>query len=269
MGYSLQVAQKKFIQYLKNQRRASATILAYGKDISQFIEYLAKKQVAQVESVATENIENFKEYLKENKYLNKSICRKLNSIKTFFRFLKSQNLIKNDPAALVSHPQYETTPPKFLSKIEYRALRDCARNDPRASVIIELLLQTGMKIGELSRLELDDIKDNEIKIRPYESQPGRTIPLNSAAKRAIQRWLDFRPKTNNKSFLITRTGRPLLVRNIRAALNRLFQKAGLKDITVNSLRHTFIAHQLMAGVPINLIQKIVGHKRLSTTEKIS
>jgi len=264
---SLKFAHKKFIDFLETQGRASATILAYGKDIQQFIEYLNQKQITQVTSVIPEHIEDFKKYLAEKKYLAKSISRKLNSIKTFFRFLHSRGLIKNDPASVVSHPHYEPAPPRILSKIEYRALRDCGRDDPRSAAIIEVLLQTGMRVGELARLTLDNIADKEIKIVPYESHPGRTVPLNSAAKKAIQRWLDFRPKTTSRSLFITKNGKPLPVRNIRTLFKRLFKKAGIENATINSLRHTFIAHQLMAGVPLELVQKIVGHKRLSTTEK--
>jgi len=264
---NLQTTHKKFIDYLKKQGKASATIVAYGKDIDQFIEYLSKKQITQITSVLPEHIENFKEYLGENKYTLKSISRKLNSIKTFFRFLRSADLIKEDPSAIVPHPRYEITPPRILSKIEYRALRDSVRDDPRAAVIVELLLQTGMRIGELARLELKDIADKEITIRPFESHPARTVPLNSAAKKAIDRWLNFRPKTKNNALLVTKTGKPLLVRNIRSTLIRFFRQAGIENATINSLRHTFIAHQLMAGASVVLIQKIVGHKRLSTTEK--
>jgi len=265
---SLRFVQQKFIDFLKKQGRASATILAYGNDIKQFIDYLTEdKKITQVTSVLPEHIEDFKKYLAEKKYTAKSISRKLNSIKTFFRFLLSQGLIKNNPASAVSHPHYEPASPRILSKIEYRALRDSARDDPRLAAIVELLLQTGMRVGELSRLNLEDITDKEIKIAPYESNPGRTVPLNSAAKKALQRWLDFRPKTTSRSIFITKKGKPLPVRNIRSFFNRLFKKAGIENATINSLRHTFIAHQLMAGAPIELVQKIVGHKRLSTTEK--
>jgi len=264
---SLPVVHQKFVEYLKNQGKASATIVAYRKDISQFIEYLKEKKITQVTSIFPEHIESFKQILKENKYTIKSVCRKLNSIKTFFRFLESENLIEKNPAVSVRHPHYEIAPPRILSKIEYRALRDCVRNNPRANVIVELLLQTGMRIGELARLELEDITDTEIKIRPYESHHGRTIPLNSSAKKAIQHWLSFRPKTKTRNLLVTKNGKPLQVRNIRSALNRFFREVGIEKATINSLRHTFIAHQLMAGVSIDFIQKIVGHKRLSTTEK--
>jgi len=79
--------------------------------------------------------------------------------------------------------------------------------------------------------------------------------------------LEFRPKTKVKNVFITKTGRAFLIRNIRTIVNRYFREAGIKDATINDLRHTFIAHQLASGASVVMIQKMVGHKRLSTTEK--
>lgn len=259
--------QKKFLNYLKSQGKATATILAYGKDTEQLVEFLSKKQITQASSVLPEHIEDFKEYLADNNYIPKSISRKLNSIKTFFRFLEEEKLIKESPATFISHPKYKVKPPRILSKMEYRALRDAAREDIRMAAVIEILLQTGIRIGELSRLQLEDASDKELRIRAYESHPERTVPLNQAAKNALNRYLNNRPQTKSKNIFVTKTGRPLLIRNIRAAIDRYFKIAGIEKATVNDLRHAFIAHQLMAGVSVILIQKFVGHKRLSTTEK--
>ena len=264
---SLITVQKKFIDYLKKQGKSSSTILAYNNDLNQLADFLSKRQITQVNSVGKEQIEEFKEYLAYNKYLPKSASRKLNAIKSFFRYSKNQNLIEANPTENVEYPQYETKPPRILSQMEYRALRDAVRNDIRLAAVIELLLQTGLRIGELARLELDDIKDNQLRIRAYESQPERTIVLNSSAKKALERWLDFRPKTKVKNVFITKTGRAFLIRNIRTIVNRYFREAGIKDATINDLRHTFIAHQLAGGASVVMIQKMVGHKRLSTTEK--
>jgi len=273
MGYMVEsdktliTAREKFIDYLKKQGRASATILAYGKDIEQLADFLNQKQITQVTSVTSEHIEEFKENLVKNSYIAKSISRKLNSAKTFFRFLKTQGLIEKDPASLVAHPRYEVKPPRVLTRMEYRALRDAARDDPRMAAIIELLLQTGMKIGELARLELGDLSEKEIKITPYESHTARAVPLNPAAKKALDRYLAVRPQTKSQNIFVTKTGRPLLVRNIRTAIDRFFKIAGILGAKVNDLRHTFIAHQLMSGASVVLVQRLVGHKRLSTTEK--
>lgn len=264
---SLTTVQKKFLDYLKKQGKSSSTILAYGNDLNQFSEFLSKRQITQATSVTPEQIEEFKEYLNFNKYLPKSASRKLNSIKSFFRYLKTQNLIETNPAETVGYPAFETQPPRILSQMEYRSLRDAVRNDIRMTAVVELLLQTGMRIGELARLELDDIKDNQIKIRSYESQPERDVILNPSAKKALDKWIDFRTKTKVRNVFVTKTGRSFLIRNIRTIINRYFKQASIKDATVNDLRHTFIAHQLANGASVVVIQKLVGHKRLSTTEK--
>jgi len=264
---ALKTAHQKFVEDLKKKGRSISTILAYGNDIKQLIEFLAGKKITQASSVAPEHINDFKKTLFDDKYTPKSVSRKLNSIKTFFRFLKSKNIIKEDPAEVVAHPKFETKPPRILTKMEYRALRDAARDDPRMSAIIELLLQTGMKIGELGRLERDDVVEKEIKIKAYESHGARTVPLNQAVKKAIERYFEVRPKTRTKTVFVTRPGRAFLVRNIRTGIDRYFRLAGIEGAKVNSLRHTFISHQLASGAPVTLVQKLVGHKRLSTTEK--
>lgn len=257
---------EKFIQDLKTKNRSVSTILAYQKDVEQLIESITDKEIAQI---STEEVDRFKERLSKDGYTAKSISRKINAIKSFFRFAKAKKLIKSDPSVSISHPKYETKPPRILAKIEYRALRDSCRADVRLSTIIEILLQTGMRIGELARLDVEDIKFNKnlVVIRPYQSQSAREVPLNDPAKRALKHYLSARPKSKNKTLFLTKTGRPFLVRNIRSAVNRYFKIAGIKDARVNDLRNTFIVQQLKAGVPLVTVSKIIGHKRISTTEK--
>ena len=264
---SFSLAKEKFINYLKNQKRSISTILAYGKDIEQLSEFLEGRKITQVSSVLSEHLEAFKEDLNKKSYTAKSISRKLNSIKTFYRFLKSEGLIKEDPAAPVSHPKYETKAPRILSKMEYRALRDACRDDIRIAAIVELMLQTGIRIGEVARLELNDVKDNDLLIRPYESQPERSLPLNKAVRTALDDYFKERPKTRTKAVFVTKTGHPLLVRNIRTSIDRYFRLAGIEKTKVNDLRNTWIAHHLMAGTSVVILSKLAGHKRLSTTER--
>lgn len=249
--------------------RASATILAYTKDIEQLASYLKKDGKLNPDQITQEDIDSFKEDLNSKNYTAKSISRKLNSIKAFFRYLKNQNLVEVNPASAVSHPKYDLKPPRVLPKLEYRALRDACRGDVRISAIVELLLQTGMRISELANLTIEDVDlaNNKITIRAYESHEERTVPLNSAAKASLEGYLKDRPKGGAKNVFITKTGNPFLVRNIRSSIDRYFQLAGIKDAKVNDLRHTFIAQQLMAGTPLVYVSKLAGHKRLSTTEK--
>jgi len=220
-----------------------------------------------VATVEKAHVETFKEDLGKKNYTLKSISRKLNAVKTFFRFLKAEGVIKQDPSEEVTHPKYEVKPPRILSKLEYRALRDACRDDARISAIVELMLQVGIRIGETSRLELNDVSENEIKIKAYQSQPERTVPLNKAAKVALNRYLNVRPKTRVKNVFITKTGRALLVRNIRTAIDRYFRIAGIRDARVNDLRNTWIVHHLVSGTNVVFLSKMAGHKRLSSTEK--
>ena len=151
--------------------------------------------------------------------------------------------------------------------MEYRALRDACSTDYRLYAIVELFLQTGIRISELANMTMEDVKKDRIAVRTYESHPEREIPLNRAARKALGRYLNVRPKSRAKYLFLTKTGKPFLVRNIRSAVERQFKLADIQNATVNDLRHTFIAHQLMVGTPLAVISKIVGHRRISTTEK--
>jgi site-specific recombinase XerD len=206
-------------------------------------------------------------------YTPKSVSRKINSTRTFFRYLLEKQVINENPADKLAHPMFEIKPPRVLSEMEYRALRDVSRVDIRLYSIIELLLQTGIRIGELAALTLDDIRtsqDGKIKylfIKPLGNHPSRKVPLNKSAYNAIQEYLKIRPESEDDTLYITKNGRPHLVRNIRTTIDKAFEKAGIKNAKVNDLRNTFIAHHLANGVSLVTVSKFVGHKRLSTTEK--
>jgi site-specific recombinase XerD len=268
MAIDLKTAHTQFTEYLASRRRARATIVAYGKDIEQVTTFLANMGKKTIHDVSRDELEAFLKKLGSDSYTPKSISRKINSIKTFFRFLKASGAITMDPAIEIEHPKYEVKPPRILSKIEYRALRDACRGDIRIYAIVELFLQTGIRIGELAALTLADIKGTELHITAQEGHSERMVPLNKAAKEALDRYIAVRsPKAASSALFVTKTGRALLIRNIRTAIDRYFRIAGIEGAKVNDLRHTFIAHHLMAGTSITTLSKLVGHKRLSTTER--
>lgn len=271
MLMTLSDARQQFIGHLKGKGRSSATILAYAKDIEQLVSYLQEKGITDSKAVPTEELKGFMEKLAKESYTPKSISRKTNSTKTFFKYLKSIAEITSDPASNLEHPSFENKPPRILSKIEYRALRDAARGDIRMSAIIELLLQTGIRIGELSKVRVEDVKlegeNLTIYIHLEEGSVERTIPLTKSAVEALKKYSEIRPKTSSHALFVTKTGRPLLVRNIRTAIDRYFRLAGIKGTKVNDLRHTWVVHQLESGLSLTVVSKLAGHKRVSTTEK--
>lgn len=266
-------SHQEFVEYLESQDRARATIVAYSKDIEQLLGHVGEEfNKTHVHQIETEEIRSFLKSLEEEGYTKKSISRKINSIKTFFRFLKVRNYITEDPAAPITHPRFTIPPPRILSETEYRALRDAAREDTRTYAIIELLLQTGIRIGELSQIKLTDIEffeDGSGRLKVGESRitRAREIPLNKAVVNAIQAYLKVRPESESECLFVTRTGKPLLVRNIRSTIDKYFQRVGIQDAKVNDLRHTWVAQHLKRGADIVTISKLAGHKRLATTEK--
>lgn len=260
-------ASSEFKEFLKNKGHSASTIVAYGKDIEQLVEFLKVLQKNHIHEITKEDIEAFLAKMTKEGYTPKSVSRKINSTRTFYRFLKVSEYVTDDPSLLVSHPKYQLAPPRILTPTEYRALRDAARNDARMSAIIELLLQTGIRIGELTALRLPDIQKDSLHVPSIEKHEERIVPLNKRALEALNKYLGIRPKVTEDHLFITKTGKPFLIRNIRTSVERYFRLAEIKNAKVNDLRHTFVAHHLKHGASIVLLSKILGHKRLSTTER--
>lgn len=264
---SFDSAIAKFVSDLKSQKRSSATVTAYAGDLTQAQKYLTDKKITQATTVQTIHLQEFLDHLSTNGYSAKSVSRKINSLKTFFKFLKICDLNTTDPAKDLVHPKYDSAKPRVLSTSEYKSIRESARLDIRMSAIIEILLQTGIRISELANIRLGDISKNELVVLPLENNPRRIVPLHKCVMSSIQNFLSIRPQTEDNHLFVTKTGKPLLIRNIRTSLDRYFQLAGIKSAKVNDLRNTFLAHQLAAGLDPQYLSKIVGHKRLTSTYK--
>lgn len=264
---------KNFISTLKKQGKATATVVAYSKDIEQLLSHIENLGRDNISSIKKEDLDHFLETLKNTNYTPKSISRKINATRTFFKYLYEKSVVTEDPARQITHPKLDPKKPRIFSKMEYRALRDAAKDDARAFAMIEILLQTGIRISELANIRLSHITFSEkdepgkLYIPNVETKIERTIPLNIAAQKAGKSYLEIRPKTKRDYLFITKNGNPVLIRNIRAMIDRLFRSAGIERAKVNDLRHTFVVHHLRLGVNIAHLSKIAGHKRLSTTEK--
>ncbi|OGC69800.1 hypothetical protein A2415_05025 [candidate division WWE3 bacterium RIFOXYC1_FULL_39_7] len=269
----IDLAHKKFIEALENEGKSSSTLIAYSKDIEQLTSHLSKSGVNLVTEVELIHLEAFMSKLSEDEYTPKSISRKTNATKTFFKFLHKEGHIKENIAELLKHPKVDIKAPRILSKLEYRALRDAAKDDLRSYAMIEVLLQTGITISELAEIKLEDVTLEEesgtLFVPKKNNKDARTVPMNKAVVEAIKKYMsEDRPKLEGtKHLFITKTGKSLLIRNIRSTINRYFKLAGVEKAKVNDLRHTFVAHHLSNGVSIIHISKIAGHKRISTTER--
>lgn len=266
-------ALNSFLKHLEEKGRSKSTMIAYKKDIEQLLDHYSN-EVTSVKGFKTNHIQIYIERLvEEKKFTLKTISRKINSYKTFFKFLNKEKVLDADIAHPISHPSFKPKDPRILSSLEYKALRDTGRNNPRLYAMIELLLQTGMRIGELSRLKMSDLHlDTEpatIFIEEFSSNPARTVALNKQAKDALETYLSERPTPKNDQGFVfsTKTGNQVLVRNMRTMINTAFKKSGIEDATVNDIRNTFIVYQLENGMPLERVAEVVGHKRITSTEK--
>ncbi|RJR29439.1 hypothetical protein C4564_02250 [Candidatus Microgenomates bacterium] len=264
---SLKELLPKFIKSLEEKKRSPSTILAYRADIEQLIDYLLQKNASLPENVKPIYLESFRDYLLMQKYTPKSASRKLNAVKTFFRWLRDEKIISRDPSKDVSHPIIENSIPKFLSPLEYRSLRDIVRGDTRVAAIVELVLQAGIRISEVANLKLNDIKNDSVRIAAYATQPERVVPINQPAREAIDAYLKERRGGVAINLFVSKNGKPLAIRNIRASIDRYMQKADVPQYSINDLRNTFIIENLKRGVDIVTVSQVAGHKRLSTTER--
>lgn len=257
----------KFVESLKLKGRSPATVLAYRSDLEQLVDFLIKKEKVLPDQVRPDDLDSFRDTLLADKYTPKSVSRKLNAVKTFFRWMISENVITTDPSSSVAHPKIDNIAPKFMSQLEYRALRDVVRNDIRIAAIIELILQSGLRISEVANLKTGHINEKGARVESYATQPERNIPLNKPATEVLGLYMNIRPKSDSPFVFISKNGKPLAVRNIRASIARYMQRAELPNYSVNDLRTTFIVENLKNGVDLVLLSQVSGHKRLSTTER--
>lgn len=270
----LELAHKKFIEELRSQGKSGATVVAYNKDIEQLLSFLESKKIVEVENVKIEPVASFMKDLENKNYTPKSISRKTNATRTFIKYLAKEGYLKEDISTQLKHPKFETGAPRILTKMEYRALRDSAKDDVRSYAMIELLLQTGVTISELAGIRIEEIdikgETGTLAVPKRNNKESRNIPLNKSAVEAVKKYIEKgRPviEGSSKDLFITKTGKTLLIRNIRSTIDRFFRIAGVEKAKVNDLRHTFVAHHLENGVSISYLAKIAGHKRESTTEK--
>ena len=153
-------------------------------------------------------------------------------------------------------------------------LRACSHN-ARDSAIIELLLQTGMRLSEIGRLALDDI-DLPARITQSPDTVGRLhvigkgrkdrwIPMNYKACRALKTWMAMRPEVDHEALFTTKFKQPMGIRSIQSIVGRYLQEARIKGASVHTLRHTFATHHVAQGTSLRTVQEVLGHADLKTT----
>ena len=267
-------ARHSFLAHLAGLNRSRHTLDAYGRDVTQFGHFLQEQAVASLADVTPGHVSSWLAHLAEKKISGASRARKFYALRSFFDYLVATGQLPHNPSRGLEAPQAAQKEPRVLTKTEVKALQGVAQPDPRNAAIVEVLLQTGLRVGELVALTLDDVVEAEVNtigyllVRQGKGNKDRRVALNTRAEKAIKRYRKARPESAHRElFLSKRQAKPLYPADVRAMLRKLYDQAGIKGATVHTLRHTFCTHHAAAGTNLLVIQRAAGHASLTTTQR--
>ena len=221
--------------------------------------------------------------LRDKKLAPSSVGRKLVAIKVFFRYLLAQGLIKTDPSGVIESPRLMKGLPDVLDVEEVGRLLSAASEDKRKKKIqrkvlrdralLELLYASGLRVSEAAGLKIPDLNQEAGFLRCVgKGGKERVVPVGKHALSWIRRYLAearsaFNPKAEYRQIFLNRSGRPLSRVSVWAIIKRYTQAAGIrKRITPHTLRHCFATHLLEAGADLRVVQELLGHSSISTTQ---
>jgi len=278
---------KRFLRFLRLNRNASAhTVRAYESDLSQFLSHVASAAGVPVDELRPAALDraairSFLAAVHRARHSAATAARKLAAVRTFLRFLRREDLIDSDPGALVATPKREVRMPAHLSEEEMSALVAApSADDPlgrRDRAILELFYASGLRLSELAGLDMDDVNLAARMARVLgKGGKERIVPFNTSTETAIRAYLKDRSRgvrlqadrrRRDALFLNARGGR-LTTRSIDRIVRRYAVASGAPaGVSPHALRHSFATHLLQRGADLRAIQELLGHARLSTTER--
>lgn len=269
----------QFLNYLTVERGlATNTIASYRHDLAKFDSFLKKQHVSSIEAVKKELLIKYLMHLKDSGLATNSISRNLAALKTFYRFLVNERYVKENVAGFLESPKLWKKLPNVLAIDEVDRLISApdARNwrGIRDRATLELLYATGMRVSEISNLRIDNINMDVGFIKCVgKGSKERIIPLGSRAKDSLKKYLaKSRTKLSkkaiqDKSLFLTRLGRRMSRQSFWKMIKFYARKSGIKkEITPHMLRHSFATHLLERGADLRIVQEMLGHSDISTTQ---
>lgn len=304
---SIEAAITKFLRYLQYVRNASPqTIENYRIDLEQFVTYVTPPGERPMELGLVDHltIREFMNHLYDRGLEKSSIARKLAALRSFFRFCTREHIVKKDPACLVSRPKLPKRVPSVSTAEEVNRLLDRLTPETIAEVtrqrkagrhsavkasliardrtlrdraILEMLYGCGVRVGELTGLDTDNIDSSELTIHVYgKRRKERVVPYGRKAQAALERYWPVRQRiiertksgARNKAVFLNQQGGRLTKRAVFSVV-RKYARLLTSDFSLHphSLRHAFATHLLADGADLRAIQELLGHASLSTTQR--
>jgi len=276
----MQAVFTKYINYLEAERNASAyTIRNYTTDLTGFFRFLSDKGVSSLKEVDRQVLRDYLSHLMEQGFVKASIARKLSAIRSLYRYLLREEIISASPVATTSSPKLDKRLPSFLTTEEIERLLEApdlsTPQGQRDRALIELLYASGLRVSELVNLNLEQINLDTNEIRVWgKGSKERMVLMGKPAAEALRAYLQQgRPKLfgtrirMTNALFINRYGGRLTERRVQRILEKYAHIAGIgKRVHPHMLRHTFATHLLDGGADLRVVQELLGHASLSSTQ---
>ena len=274
----MKVLVNKFIDYIKNEKNYSEyTVKNYETDLVLFINFLTKEHIDNINDINYKIIRLYLQELYNKKYSKKTISRHISSLRSFFKYLLKEAVIKTNPTILITNPKEDKKLPQFLYYSEVETILSIPnRNIPfgqRDALILELLYSTGIRVGELVNIKISDINmyNETIKILG-KGNKERYVLYGNVCKDVLDLYLQngrnkIASNVTNDYLLLNKNGEHLTDRGIRLIIDKIINQGSIKKhISPHVLRHTFATHMLNEGADLKTVQELLGHANLATTQ---
>ena len=267
-----------FLTMLRVERNVSThTMDAYKRDINQYLMYLGDLDIKKLSDVKSTHIRDYIRVLSDGGMAPASISRIISSIRTYYRFLSSENILDENPVLLINNPKLPKKLPDVLSEKEIsliiNAIQESSQFYQRDKAIIELLYSCGIRVTELCNLEMSNLFIDEDLIRVMgKGNKERLLPLGVRSKKYLDDYIKHSRnshirKSGSSFVFVSRNGNQLTRAMINIILNKWTQVSGLKkSVSPHKLRHSFATHLLEGGADLRFVQALLGHSDISTTQ---
>ena len=263
-----------FIDFISAQKRFSEhTVVAYREDIEQFLEFAEIDSLNECKEVSARLIRGWMVDLMENEYATQSVNRKLSTLRTFFKWLKKEGFISDNPMKLIRGPKNNKRLPSFVQQkqIAPSNLSPIFSDDfdgMRDRLMFELLYQTGIRLSELIGLKESSVSSSQIKVLGKRNKE-RIIPISSDLSQLIQIYKNERQQLaiSTDALLVLKSGKILYPKFVYRRINKYLSLAtDVKKKSPHVLRHTFATHMLNNGAGLEVLKELLGHANLSATQ---
>ena len=260
-----------YLAYIELERGLSQnTILAYQTDLIAFFDYLGNEKEVELNELKRRDFSSYTKYLARNEINPSTITRKIASIKGFFKYLCNKRIIKTNPTMSIVSPKLPKRLPKVLTISEFdKILKEKLELDNFA--IIELLYSTGIRVSELTELELKNLDLGQKMIKVFgKGSKERLVPIGRKCAETLKRYLKKREliafKYNSKPYLFLNSdGTKISRQKVYKIIHSLGDVVG-KNISPHTVRHSFATHLLENGADLRVVQELLGHASIVTTQ---